>query len=166
MSVVKLHFTCPNEALVGNSLDALLWSQCPVFADLQYNSIAFCIWDPGIGTSSSISHWLQNLTATTDNTLSSLQTPEPTTWLSQVSSASYAWDPGTMLLLYKSICLLLLREEKEKATLVPEQWIFWFNDVHYCQIFQKCREMSPLMYWHHDIKFSEIALWLITFNPP
>jgi hypothetical protein len=86
--------------------------------------------------------------------------------LSQVSSASYAWDPGTMLLLYKSICLLLLREEKEKATLVPEQWIFWFNDVHYCQIFQKCREMSPLMYWHHDIKFSEIALWLITFNPP
>jgi hypothetical protein len=123
-------------------------------------------WDPGIGTSSSISHWLQNLTAATENTPSSLQTLEPATWLSQVSSASYAWDPGTMLLLCKSICLFLLREEKEKVTLVHEQWIFGFGAMQYCQIIEKCRSRSPLMYWHHDIKFSGIAVWLITFNPP
>jgi hypothetical protein len=140
--------------------------QCQVLADLQYNSIAFCIWDPRIGTSSSISHWLQNLTAATENTPSSLQTPEPATWISQVSSAAYAWDPGTMLLLCKSICLFLLREEKENITLVPEEWIFGFSAMHYCQIIEKCRPRSPLIYWQQDIKFNGIPLWLINFQVP
>jgi hypothetical protein len=79
---------------------------------------------------------------------------------------AYVWDHGTILLQDTSIWLLLLREEKEKVTLVHEQWIFGFSAMQYCQIIEKCRPRSHLMYWHHDIKFSGIAVWLITFNPP
>jgi hypothetical protein len=167
MSNVELLFTCLVKAPLNN-IDALSWSECRAIADLQYNSIDIdvCIWDPGIRPFFSMC-WLQSLTAgAVTGQASSLQTPEPTTWQCQVASASYVWDPGTMLLLYKSKRLLLFTTEKETVPLIPEQWSFWFNDVHDCQIFQKCREMSHLMYWHHDIKFSEIALWLITFNPP
>jgi hypothetical protein len=167
MCDVELIFTCLVKAPVNN-IDALSWSECPDLADVQYNSMDVCIWDPGIRPFFSMYCWLQSLTAgaVTGQASSLLQTPEPTTWQCQVASASYVWDPGTMLLLYKSRRLLLFAKEKETVPLIPEQWSFWFNDVHYCQIFQKCREMSHLMYWHHDIKFGEIALWLITFNPP
>lgn len=44
--------------------------------------------------------------------------PHQVQFLHQVRyHASYAWDPGTMLLQYRSIWLLLLTEEKEKVTL-------------------------------------------------
>jgi hypothetical protein len=109
---------------------------------LQYNSLYVCIWDPGIGISSSMSHRSPSLTAATESPLPSSKTSEPTTWLSQVNSAYYAWDPGTTLLLYMSIWLLVFREEKAMVTPILEQCSFWF------------------------IKYYGVALWLIHFLPP
>ena len=78
-------------------------------------------WDPGIGTPSSIHLWMQGLATgiATRKALSWIPIPELTQWPNQVTSASFIWDPGTMLPQYKSICLLL----------IPEQWSFCFYGI-------------------------------------
>ena len=71
-------------------------------------------WDPGILTPSSMYLWLQGLTAriATEMPLSWLPIPELAKWQSQVTCASFVWDPGTMLLWYKPKWWLLFIEEK------------------------------------------------------
>lgn len=97
--------------------DLASWPNQPV-------SSAVCIWDPGIGISSPLNHWWLSLTAATEKPLSSLQTPEPATWLSLENNASYAWDPGTILIQNKSVLLLLFTEEKEMVNLIIDNWKF------------------------------------------
>jgi hypothetical protein len=84
---------------------------------------------------------------------------ERATWQSQVASASYVWDRGTILLQYKSVLLLLLKE-KEKVTLVLEQWIFWCSAIHYYHIFQRCTAIRSLFHCHGT------HIWLINFQVP
>jgi hypothetical protein len=129
-------------------------------------------WDPGVKIP--LYNWLDIFTVwnESDRPLSCPHIPdlqvwpkqaissviEPATWQSQVTSASYEWDTGSMLLQYESICLLLFIEEKEKVTLVPKQWIFWCNAIHYSQIFQRFTTMSSLFHCHG------IPIWLINFE--
>jgi hypothetical protein len=102
-------YRCLNSLTIWSKTDKPL--SCTRIPDLaawssQSVSSVVCIWDPGIRPSSSLYSWLQILIAATENLLSSFQTPELTTWLSLMNNASFAWDLGTTLLQYKSICLL------------------------------------------------------------
>jgi hypothetical protein len=117
------------------------WSPSFEMAKLQ--------WDPRVGIFSSMYLWLQGWTAriATVKPLLGLQISELVTWQRRVTTASYVWDPGTVLLQYKSIWLLWLTEEKE-------------NPMHYCQIFQRCTAMSSQFHCHG------IPLWLINFQVP
>jgi hypothetical protein len=126
--------------LLGHMVTLLsFWSPSFEMAKLQ--------WEPGVGTPSSMYLWLQGLSAriATVKPLSGLQISELALWQRQVTNASYVWDPGTVLLQYKSIWLLQLTEEKENA-------------MHYCQIFQRCTAMISLFHCHG------IPLWLINFQ--
>jgi hypothetical protein len=98
--------------------------------------------------------------------LSCTHIPELATWQNKMISASHVWDPGTMLLLYNSTWCLLSTEEREMVGLVPKQWSLCFNSMDYCQIFQKCNALSSQLYWHQDIKFTGIDLWMIHFQVP
>jgi len=104
--------------------------------------------------------WLDIWTEQSDlvNPLSCINIPELPTWQSQVISASYVWDPGTILPWYMSILLLLLTEEKGTGRQILKQWSWWCNA--YCKIFQRCTAMSSLFQCHG------IPLWLINFKVP
>lgn len=87
------------------------------------------------------------------------------------------WNPGTSASLHSSKAVTLVEDlllyysqghgAENKQTVQWDPGIRISSSMnHYCLIFQKCDEMSTHLYWHQDIKFNGIALWLITFNPP
>jgi hypothetical protein len=125
-------------------------------------------WDPRVKIS--LDYWFNVLTVWSENDklLSCTHIPDLAVWPNQSvgSSASYIWDPGTMLLGYRSIWWLLFREEKVMVGLITEQWTSWFNAMHYGQTIQKCNAMNSQLYWQQDIKFNGIDLWMIHFQPP
>jgi hypothetical protein len=134
--------------------DLASWPNQPV-------SSAVCIWDPGIGISSPLNHWWLSLTAATEKPLSSLQTPEPATWLSLVNNASYAWDPGTILIQNKSVFLLLFTEEKEMVTLIIDNWKFRNQ-----QSVKTNNAAKNLLSLQNYLQIWEMDIMLITFLPP
>ena len=106
------------ELSVGDSSLAIQQAQLHQFRNQQWHMMltteGIKDWDPGIGAPSSMYLRLQGLTAriATEKSLSWLPIPELTKWQSQVASASFVWDPDTMLLWYKPKWWLLFIEEK------------------------------------------------------